>query len=192
MEQWRRASEPELKQQAIQRAEEIRTAYLPNVSSVTEDASMWMLDGQLAHAKGNHAEAVRLLQKARTAHSSFPVSLQYVLADSLASRGQLGDAEAVLAEAFEDMSPLEALWPSVWTTLVEYQRQLGMGEATCDTIEEVLQYYPASSEMAQQLMNAHRQVALDHDLQERLDTFGSRHAVGPSAGAGATDSRRRR
>ncbi len=179
MERWRRASDAESKEQALQQAQEIRTAYLPNVSSVTEDAAMWMLDGQLAHAKGNHAEAVRLLQKARTAHSTFPASLHYVLADSLARRGQLGDAEEVLAEAFEEMSPMEALWPSVWATLVEYQRQLGMGDATCDTIEKVLQYYPTSSELAQQLMNVHQQVALEHNLQQRQNAFGPAMQLDP-------------
>ncbi|MFG0251544.1 MAG: tetratricopeptide repeat protein, partial [Phycisphaerales bacterium JB038] len=172
MEQWRRASDEDIKAQALQRAEQIREAYLPYTSSAEEDASMWMLDGQLAHARRNHAEAVRLLQMARTAHVNFPTTLKQVLADSLAQRGQLGDAQIVLSEAFEDMSPLNTTWPSVWATLIDYQRQLDMGEATCDTIEEVLQYYPADSEIAQQLMNVHQQVAAQYELENRLGAFG--------------------
>ena len=172
-EHFRRTDDKEQAAKILAKAEHYRDEYVKVSPSPEEDANVWWLDGQLAHAKGNYSEAIRLLQKVRGKQGigAGQATVMYLLADSLEKRGQLGDAEQILANLFEEMPNYDDLWLPVWTKLISIQERLGMGSEACDTLEKIINIYSSSSEIVKQLKIKHQEIAKRFNVKDRIGKY---------------------
>ncbi|MCK4872397.1 MAG: tetratricopeptide repeat protein [Phycisphaerales bacterium] len=168
MDQWRAAEDDAEKETLLASASAIRERYLNASTSTAADADEWLMNGKLAHARQNYAEAVNWLQQVQTNRGgALDVTTMLLLADCLEKQGQLGDAEALLSEAFTRYPN----YPPLATRLVNIQDRLGKGEEACDTIETVVSLYASDTEFVAWLKTRHEDIAVKHGLQDRIGMF---------------------